>query len=369
MSATSTTSTNITGLMIAINQYFVSFLQALPNKRGKVKVADVVVAFQEAQEELTKIVQTNLPKTKRTREKKLKDPEAPKRPKSSYLFFCAAKRDSVKKKNPDAKVTEISKELGKMWRALNPKKKKKYEKKAATDKERYTREMKDYERPCDEELAKLKVNQRRGSRTKGGSKRKKRDPNAPKRFVSAYLYFCKDMRSKLKEEEPNMTPQEVSRTLGQMWKTDYGDEKKRKKWIKLSNKDKKRYEEEMANYTPPERNDEEVSAPKKKAHRVHKKKKEEVESGSDSEVEPTPKRKSPRKEVVPPTPEEDDSSDSDSEENTRKSEAKKAKSQSPRKRAERKKIGKQVKFQVPSNDEAMTEEDLFEKDSSSDSDE
>lgn len=55
-------------------------------------------------------------KTKKT--KKTKDPNAPKRNKSAYLFFCDDKRDSVKKSNPDLKMTEVSKKLAELWRAL-----------------------------------------------------------------------------------------------------------------------------------------------------------------------------------------------------------------------------------------------------------
>ena len=55
-----------------------------------------------------------LPKGK----KSPKDPNAPKRGKSSYLFFCAAERDQVKTDNPDMSAKEITSELGLRWNKL-----------------------------------------------------------------------------------------------------------------------------------------------------------------------------------------------------------------------------------------------------------
>ena len=51
--------------------------------------------------------------------KTVKDPNAPKRGKSSYLFFCGDMREKVKVKLGDsASATNITKELGSMWNIL-----------------------------------------------------------------------------------------------------------------------------------------------------------------------------------------------------------------------------------------------------------
>merc|ERR1712083_519805 len=55
--------------------------------------------------------------------KKAKDPDAPKRPTSNYMYFATEKRDSVKKTNPSASPTEITKILGEMWNNLEKGKK------------------------------------------------------------------------------------------------------------------------------------------------------------------------------------------------------------------------------------------------------
>jgi len=187
-----------------------------------------------------------MPKSRKTsEEKKLKDPNAPKRPKSSYLFFCEEKRSKVKEANPDMKATEVTKELGRMWREeVSEKEKKKYEKKAETAREEYKEAMSEYVRPSDEELEKLtkKKKTRSTSGEKKGEK-KKRDPEAPKRPTTAYLYFCKEMREKVKEDNEDMDSKEITRELGRMWREDYSDDRER--WVELAEKDKKRYEEEM----------------------------------------------------------------------------------------------------------------------------
>merc|ERR1711981_1509356 len=76
--------------------------------------------------------------------KKEKDPNAPKRPLSGYFLFMADERANVKKANPDWGVADIAKELGGRWSNMDEAQKKKYQEKAAKDKERYEAEMKKY---------------------------------------------------------------------------------------------------------------------------------------------------------------------------------------------------------------------------------
>jgi structure-specific recognition protein 1 len=83
--------------------------------------------------------------------KALKDPNKPKRSKSSYLFFCDAHRQKVldklrKSKNvPKNKIiVEVSKKLGSMWKSLDTDGKAPFEAKAQADKERYKDEMEAY---------------------------------------------------------------------------------------------------------------------------------------------------------------------------------------------------------------------------------
>jgi hypothetical protein len=75
---------------------------------------------------------------------KKKDPNAPKKALSAYMFFCADNREKVKADNPEFKVTEVTSELGKLWGALSEGDKKQYYDKAEKDKERYKKDMAGY---------------------------------------------------------------------------------------------------------------------------------------------------------------------------------------------------------------------------------
>jgi hypothetical protein len=57
-------------------------------------------------------------------------------------------------------------------------------------------------------------------------KRAKKDPSAPKRPMSAFLYFSQGRRSKLKDANPTLKNTEVSRLLGELWRKASEDDKK-----------------------------------------------------------------------------------------------------------------------------------------------
>ena len=242
---------------------------------------------QKAIEDIIKIL-TKAP----AKEKKFKDPNAPKRGKSAYLFFCAENREKVKADLGDeAKATEVTAELGVRWNTLKTtidtgrgaaqKQAQtdfdKYSKMAEEDKERYAAEMAEYTPPSDEELAEM-AEAKKGRRPKShgdSSPKAKKDPKAPKRPKSAYLFFCAEVREEVKAELDDPTAKNVMAELGVKWTelkegAEKGDNKARKdynQYLKMAEEDKKRYSAEMAEYTPPS-GDEGVEGevvPKKKA--------------------------------------------------------------------------------------------------------
>ena len=205
------------------------------------------------------------------KKKKLKDPDAPKRGKSAYIFFSSEKRPEAKmtvmeEKGDEFKTSDVTSKLGAMWRDFvseaekKPKVKKeleKFQKMAADDKERYEAEKADYTPLTEEELSE-----------KLSSQKKKKDPNAPKRGKSAYMFFCAEYREKVKEELDDPKPTEVTTELGRQWnelKTDKKKKKELEKFEKMAAEDKERYQEEMAEYVPPSDDGEEEERPKKKA--------------------------------------------------------------------------------------------------------
>lgn len=78
------------------------------------------------------------------KKKKKKDPNLPKRNKNAYLLFSVDARAKVKEENPDATFGELAKIISAKFKQLSAKEKKKWDDKAAADKERYDREMAEY---------------------------------------------------------------------------------------------------------------------------------------------------------------------------------------------------------------------------------
>ena len=193
---------------------------------------------------------------------KIKDPKKPKRGKSAYICFCTKNREAAKKELGDgAKATEVTSHLGELWRALKESKKASDKKtlaalelEAAEDKARYNEEIKDYIVPSDDELL----------ASKKGSKKSDKDPNAPKRNKTAYIYFCSDKRAEAKSElGDDAKATEVTALLGKMWKELKEDDDRSEeleKYTKMAVDDKARYQDEIKMYTP---SSDEETAPKK----------------------------------------------------------------------------------------------------------
>ena len=189
---------------------------------------------------------------------KEKDPNAPKRGKSAYLYFCNMNRDAARKAlGPDAKATDVTSQLGSMWNALKSDKKRsaelsKYEKMAAEDKERYEKDRAEYVPP--EHLGVKK--------TKTG----------PKRGKSAYLYFCEAKRDEVRKTlGDDAKASDVTRKLGEMW-NNLKDQGKTGEYDKLAEADKERYYSEKEAMAAGSADAEpEASAPAKEASAPAKK--------------------------------------------------------------------------------------------------
>lgn len=139
-----------------------------------------------------------------------KCPTAPKRFKSSYICFFMAKQPIIKNELGDkSTVTEVSKKSAEMWRNLSGEDRAHWDDVAAKDKQRYMVEKASYTGPWQVPW-----------------KRAKKDPSAPKRPMSAFLYFSQDKRRKIKDENPTLKNTEVSRILGDLWRNASEEEKK-----------------------------------------------------------------------------------------------------------------------------------------------
>jgi hypothetical protein len=76
----------------------------------------------------------------------------------------------------------------------------------------------------------------------GGGARKAKDPNAPKRAMSAFFFWMQENREKLKK--PGMGVADVAKAAGHEW----GKLTDKSRWEKLAEGDKKRYEKDIAAY-------------------------------------------------------------------------------------------------------------------------
>lgn len=175
------------------------------------------------------------PKKESKREVKEKKPEDyPKAALSSYFIFVNEHRDQVKEKNPNWKLTQVLSEVGAMWKALSDDEKARYQKLADEDKKRFDADMEAY-------LAKGgSVFKRGGKATKGKRAKKEKDPNAPKRAMSAYFYFAGDYRTKHAGVPAKQQMSEAGAAWGKM------SEEEKKPYEELAAKDRQRYEAERA---------------------------------------------------------------------------------------------------------------------------
>ncbi|KAL3224433.1 hypothetical protein MRX96_026553 [Rhipicephalus microplus] len=129
---------------------------------------------------------------------------------SAYAFFVQTCREEHKKKHPNENVVfaEFSKKCAERWKTMSDGEKK------------------------------------RGDKSK--KRKRAKDPNAPKRPLSAFFWFCNDERPNVRQENPDSSVGEVAKELGRRW-NEVGDDVKAK-YEGLAAKDKARYEKELKAY-------------------------------------------------------------------------------------------------------------------------
>lgn len=164
-----------------------------------------------------------------------KDPRAPKRSKSAYIFFAIDRREMVKNElGPGARVGDIAKKTSQFWKALSDEERKKWEEIAKSDRERYQEEKAAYSGP-------LLI-----PGDMSTSRKAKKDPNAPKRPLTAFLYFSQRVRPSLKEKNPEWRIAELSQELGRRWRE--MDDEARKPYTSHEAEERKKYQIVNAKY-------------------------------------------------------------------------------------------------------------------------
>merc|ERR1712072_1525117 len=174
------------------------------------------------------------------KKRRKKDPNAPKRALTPYIFFLQKRRPELTAKHPNWKFTDIGKKLGSEWGSMTDSQKKSYVALAAKDAKRFASAMKSYTPPP--------PSKRSEGDTKTRKKRRKKDPNAPKRALTAYVFFLQKRRPELTAKRPNWKFTDIGKKLGSEWGSMTDSQKK--SFVALAAKDAKRFATEMESYTP-----------------------------------------------------------------------------------------------------------------------
>ncbi|KAI4462663.1 high mobility group protein dsp1 [Holotrichia oblita] len=154
---------------------------------------------------------------------------------TAYAFFVQTCREEHKKKHPEENVVfaEFSKKCAERWKTMLDKEKKRFHEMAEKDKKRYDAEMQNYTPP-------------KGEKQRGKKRKQIKDPNAPKRSLSAFFWFCNDERGKVKGANPEYGVGDIAKELGRRWAE--ADQETKAKYEAMAEKDKARYEKEMTAY-------------------------------------------------------------------------------------------------------------------------
>ena len=92
------------------------------------------------------------------------------------------------------------------------------------------------------DIIKVATEKKKNAPNKTGSKtRKKKDPNAPKRGKSSFMYWCADYREKHQDEGKFS-----AKVLGPIWKE--MDDEEKEPFVELAEADKERYKSEKEAY-------------------------------------------------------------------------------------------------------------------------
>jgi hypothetical protein len=283
---------------ISSNEFSVGILKTLETLQKSKGASALKTASIELEKQFRSVCEKHFPiptpvktSTKKRTTGGKKDPSVPKKPLAAYIIFCGEHRTIIKNENPDMKFIDITRALGSKWNSLSEEEKEVFNQKHALDVERYQNEMKEANIPIEpkkkvekKKVEKKKVEQEESDEQEDSDEPKKVEPKKkaekkkaepkekkpkevkqkeltePKRGVSAYISFCKEMRPVVKAEIPTIASNEILAELG-------------RRWHLLSDEEKKPYKD-MATIKKVEQKEKKVEEPK-----------EEIVSESEEELE------------------------------------------------------------------------------------
>lgn len=129
-----------------------------------------------------------------------KDKTLPKKALTPYILFVKEQRPKLAEENPTMGFADMMKKLGEKWKKMSEGQKLPYARLAYDDKIRHKEETERVERD--------KLNTTTVHRDKTGM---------PKKPLSAYLLFARDVRDKLKRKQPNASVSDIMKAVSIDW--------------------------------------------------------------------------------------------------------------------------------------------------------
>lgn len=157
---------------------------------------------------------------------------------SAYAFFVQTCREEHKKSHPEENVqfADFSRQCADRWKTMTDDEKHRFQALSDKDKARYDTEMQDYTPPPG--------SGRRTRRARGSKKIK--DPNKPKRALSAFFYYANDERPAVRARNKDFSVGEVAKELGRQWNE--LSETEKSPYEKQAEEDRARYDRDMQVY-------------------------------------------------------------------------------------------------------------------------
>lgn len=153
---------------------------------------------------------------------------ASRRPLTAFMVFAGEMRSQVLRANPENTPDAVlGRQLVERWTTLSTAEKKKYEKKSVADRAFLLK------------LSKSSTAAKPVVQKPAPKKRKVRDAHAPKNAMTAYMYYSKAARPKIKERNPTATFGELGKLIGTGWRNLSDADKT--PYEELAKKDKERY--------------------------------------------------------------------------------------------------------------------------------
>jgi len=177
------------------------------------------------------------------RSKKPVDDNAPNRVLSAYFLFANKMRPQVMKKHEGASMAIVGKEIARLWKKASSSDKAPFEKKATADKKTYASKMEKYQKTSNYKKHQMRMLAWKIHETK---KPFRKDENAPKRSLSAYMLYAGSVRKQIVKENPDIAVSEVMGEQSVMWKALGNSE--RQKWVDKAAAEKKKYDTKLARY-------------------------------------------------------------------------------------------------------------------------